>query len=130
LTEQLANGRISDEILSEILLDSDEALSVKAEAIDRALRDRHLLDGLVWDELRGKLFEQNRKKLASLIAAKLYCQEPRACRPRRFLLFQLCWINAALDCKINSDLTQIARDSLTPREYRWWENATLPSEKD
>ena|GEM_PF-1546979 len=130
LTEQLATGRVSDETLSEILLNSDEALLVKVEAIDRALRDRRLLDGLVWDELRGELFEHNRMKLASLIAAKLYCQEPRACRSRSFLLFQLCSINAALDCKVNSDLTQIARDSLTPREYRWWENATLPSEKD
>jgi len=130
LMEHVEMGDVSDSELLEILKSQDHRLAVKAAVIDRALEDERVLTGLAWDELRGELFEPDRSNLTALIAAKLYCTEPAACRPRSLLLFKICTSNLKLDCKINSDLTQIARDSLTPREFRWWENAKLPSEKD
>ena len=39
------------------------------------------------------------------------------------LLFALCDAQPSLSCKVGSDLYQIARDSLTAREYGWWDSA-------
>jgi hypothetical protein len=128
LSEQLIDGAAPTEFLLDILQSEDKPLGLKMLAAARALKDSTAFEGIRWDEVRGELFEESRVKLAWLLAAKQFCRDAAACRPRSFLLFQLCHTQWALDCQINSDLRQIARDSLTPREFRWWENAFIPEQ--
>lgn len=98
-------------------------------AIGRALRDKRVLWGLKWTELEYRLDETTVGRLSLLMTAKLYCETRGACGPHSLLLNLICLRAHVLDCQVNADLSQIARDSLTPREYRWWQDATVPAGK-
>ena len=126
--ERMIHAQVSnDEILD--VIDGDYSHGTKTVAVWRALHEERLLQGLNWDDLKFERDERQLETLAALIAAKFMCHFPGACEPRSLLLFQLCTSKFWLDCQINSDLSQIARDSLTPREYRWWQDATVPAGK-
>lgn len=123
--ERMIHSQVgNDEILE--VIEGDYSHGTKTAAVFRALHEERLLQGLNWDDLKFERDERQLETLAALIAAKFMCHFPGACEPRSLLLFQLCASKFWLDCQVNADLSQIARDSLTPREYRWWQDATVP----
>jgi hypothetical protein len=128
--ERLQSGEVSDADINAVLFSEHAPLGTKLSAIERALKDERVLLGLDWNELRGELPETSRGTLAALIAAKTFCKNPSACRPRSFLIFQLCSMRLELDCSVNSSLSDVARNSLTPRQYKWWELASFRKGND
>jgi len=132
--DRILEGPITDAELIAMIAGETESgvfgqIWLQRDAIGRALRDKRMILGLNWDETWYRLDEAAIGNLSWLIAAKLHCVEPGACRPHSLLLNIICKGSHTLDCHVNSDLSQIARDSLTPREYRWWQDATVPAGK-
>jgi hypothetical protein len=103
---------------------------VLTSAIDFALRNGRVLEGLDWREVRGELslgVRQYRSMMVSmLLAAKFICaDDPRWCERDTPLLFVVC-SRGETACAVGDDLDAIARNSLTAREHRWWSSARLP----
>lgn len=105
------------------LLDARRPLYVRFQGAQLALgaEEGAVLAGVDWGEFRHAMPDDRLMSFALLLAAKLGCSQPGACAPESPQLLTLCGSNfAQVYCTIGADLEQIARESLTAREFRWW----------
>lgn len=108
------------------LIQHSRSPSLREAAAFTALSREIAIEGIDWDDFSGELVEMELLRFARLLATKFICDQRGACAPMSPFLYMLCDNDASLDCKVTSDLTQIARDSLSPRAYSWWDSARLP----
>jgi len=87
-----------------------------------ALRSQTGLRQIDWAEFRNTMSESRIATFGYLIAAKFGCDERGARAPGGPMLIALCAApEPGIYCQINANLTQIARDSLTTREFARWQ---------
>jgi hypothetical protein len=108
-------------------LDVSVDFDLRATAVYLAIHNQAVLEGIDWARFRHAMPDDRITTLAYLISAKMACEEKFACSPGSPLLITLCgWPGLFVHCEINADLTQIARDSLSDREFNWWQAVARP----
>jgi len=118
----IMDGKLSGGDLSALMLPEQPYLTVKT-AVAFALHEEAAISGIPWQDFRYELDASRKLLFSDLLALKFMCRQRGACAPMSPLLFALCDAQPSLSCKVGSDLYQIARDSLTAREYGWWDSA-------
>jgi hypothetical protein len=103
-------------------LRADQPFDIRAELATYALKSNLGLAGVDWDAFRHTMPDTRIAMFGLLLAAKFGCGEPGACAPGSPMLIVLCASpEAGIYCQIPADLSQIARDSLTAREFALWQ---------
>jgi hypothetical protein len=103
-------------------LRADQPFDIRAELATYALKSNVGLAGVDWDAFRHTMPDTRIAMFGLLLAAKFGCGEPGACAPGSPMLIVLCASpEAGIYCQIPADLSQIARDSLTAREFALWQ---------
>jgi hypothetical protein len=104
-------------------LNANQTLDIRAEMAIFALRSLRGLRGVDWSEFNRTMSDTRIAMFGYLLAAKFGCGESGACTPGSPMLIALCAApEAGIYCQIPANLGQIARDSLTAREFVLWQS--------
>lgn len=105
-------------------LDPINPLDIRAEMAIFALKSKSALVGFDWVDFDNTMWDTRIAMFGHLLGAKFGCSSRGACAPGSPMLIALCGApEPGIYCQINANLTQIAADSLTTREFALWQAA-------